>query len=605
MSSTPPAASEPAAPVLGPVTPVAAPRPAETAPSAIVAEGPIVARVIGFAGLFLFVLGAVVVGVTRWTGTPRLFSEGWGLVFGGIGAALMLYHAINDGAPEWRRFYGVLAALLFLVALVFSLLQGPFDAPGNAKRVGYFLLPWGVGLGVLALVFAVPFIRHETDEALRDVVLNALLGAGGLMVVGSLLAGVFRPEFLTSNGLLLALLGLGFICAYLGQTDTTDGVGYMVGFALGAVGAAALLYAFGRSVFPAVLSEGTTGLRTTKQTLDKWQVAGRALLILGFLGLVVWGAVGRFPMWLRATLIAVGLVCAAVFVTGSFATPVRGAPRAFLVPSGLIMGALGLLFLTVGVCVCSDNVFVTLFRRELASYFLTPIGYLVLGGMVLCEWFGYYLFYGLMERFGKFQRAMPEPIVGAYLLDLIPILCVVLPIPALTMRLLSEEKRSGTLELMFTAPVNEWPVVLSKFFATWLFFVLCWLPAGLFLIALQSEAGQAFDYRPLLSFYAALAVCAAAFVSCGLFFSAVTSNQIIAAVLTFMAMLALVLCYIIPRQTEVLPAVKTFMARLSFIDLWDEALRGQLPLRDVLVWASAAVFGLFISVKVLEARKWN
>jgi hypothetical protein len=58
-------------------------------------------------------------------------------------------------------------------------------------------------------------------------------------------------------------------------------------------------------------------------------------------------------------------------------------------------------------------------------------------------------------------------------------------------------------------------------------------------------------------------------------------------------------------MTGIGPTVQAFMTRVSFIDLWRESLRGQLPIRDVLVWASAAVFGLFLSVKVLEARKWN
>src|SRR5262249_54756937 len=150
----------------------------------------------------------------------------------------------------------------------------------------------------------------------------------------------------------------------------------------------------------------------------------------------------------------------------------------------------------------------------------------------------------------------------------------------------SEEKRTGSLEVLFTAPVNEWPVVLSKFFATWFFFLLCWLPAGLFLIAVRAEAGQGFDYRPLLSFYAALAVCSAAFIASGVFFSAITSNQIIAAVLTFMVMLAFVIIYfVIHRVDNLAPALQAFLTRLSFIDLWIQSLDGQLPVRDILVWA--------------------
>ncbi len=225
--------------------------------------------------------------------------------------------------------------------------------------------------------------------------------------------------------------------------------------------------------------------------------------------------------------------------------------------------------------------------------------------MAVAEWIGYSEFYNLLASAGRQQTSVPEPIVRAYFFNLFPVLCVVLQVPALTMRLLAEEKRTGSLELLLTSPVNEGPVVLSKFLATWLFFLLTWLPSGLFLIALRMEAGQPFDYRPLLSFYVALAVCGAAFISVGLFFSALNANQIVAAVLTLALMFFLMYCYFMKEQTMLGPLPRQLAARLSYIDLWEESLRGQLPVRDVLAWASAAVFGLFLSVKVLEARKWN
>ena len=593
MSSTPPATTEP----------IPAARPVETAPSAILAEGPALARAVGFIGLFLLVLGAVVVITTRAVG-PRWVSEGWGFVAAGLGLALMLYHAVTDGEQEVRRMYGGLAAGFVVLALAAALLPGPFEATGSAKHMGYYMLPWGLGAGFLALMFAVPFTRHETDDLLRNVALNAILGIGALLCVGVVALGLFRPDFLAGTGLALAVLGLGFVCAYLGQAD--EGVGYSVAFALGAVGAAALFYAFARTVFPTVLFDGPAVLRKANQSLDYWKAAARGLVVVAFLGVLALGAAGKFPVWLRATLAAVGLVGAAVFVAASAGAQVATPPAPFLIPGGLILAAVGLAYLAVAAGACSDNQIVTLTRRELSVYFVSALGYLVLGGMVVCQWFGYYLFYRDLSKHGRQQVPMTEPIVAQYLYSLIPILCVILPVPALTMRLLSEEKRTGSLEVLLTSPVNEWPVVFSKFVATWLFFLLCWLPSGLFLIGVQVEAGVGFDYRPLLSFYAALAVCSAAFVAWGMFFSALTANQIVAAVLTFMLMMVFLVSYFVVREVEDLdPNLQTFLTRLSFIHLWGDSLRGQLPVRDVLVWASAAVFGLFLSVKVLEARKWN
>jgi ABC-type transport system involved in multi-copper enzyme maturation permease subunit len=611
MSSIPPATSDPIPPagapappgqVLGPLAPVT---PGETAPSTILSQAPTLTRVIGVVGLFFTVLGAVVIVTTRAIG-PRIVPESFGFVFAGFGLACLLYHAVTDQEQEIRRMYGILAGLLLLLGLASGLLPGPYDGTGGPKQMGYYLLPWGLGAGLLALLFAIPFVRHETDELLHDIGLYALLAIGALLCAGIVIAGFVNPDFLTGPGLPLALLGVGFLCAFLGQVDTTDGIGYYVALGLGVLGGAMLFVTFALAVFPTVLFEGPSALRTPYQTLDRWPVAGRVLLILASLGVAALGALARYPIWLRAVITAIGLVTAGVFITGSLSAQIHVPPKTFLVPGGLILGFLGLVYLVVALAVCSDNQFITLTRREFSVYFFSPIGYLVLGGMAFCQWFQYWQFYELLAGVARRNAALPEPIIGDYLLDLIPILCVILPVPALTMRLLSEEKRTGSLEVLFTSPVNEWPVVLSKFLATWLFFMICWLPAGLFLIAIRMEAAAPFDYRPLLSFYLALGVCAAAFISIGLFFSSLTSNQIVAAVLTFLVLLFFVVCYFAKRNmTGIGPTAQALVARLSFIDLWIQSLRGQLPVRDILVWASVAVFNLFLSVKRLEARKWN
>src|SRR5262249_49426540 len=150
-------------------------------------------------------------------------------------------------------------------------------------------------------------------------------------------------------------------------------------------------------------------------------------------------------------------------------------------------------------------------------------------------------------------------------------------------------------------PVNEWPVVGSKFVAAWLFFLVTWVPGGLYLVALRAEAGVPFDYRPLLSFYIALAAQGLAFIGMGLFFSTLTRNQIVAAVLTLVGMVLFLAAYLIRAQSSsILPAMlQTVIGKLSFIHMWQEALGGRLPVRDVLLFASAGLFGLFLSVKVL------
>src|SRR5262249_37624008 len=160
--------------------------------------------------------------------------------------------AIRDGEQEVRRMYGMLAALFLLLAVGAALIPGPvFDSGVRDKKTGFNLVPWSVGFGMLGLLFTIPFIRHETDEKYRSFAAKGRLYIGVGLAILSLLAPIlgdllpfarqyqlFRPDFLAGPGIALALLGLAFLCAHLGTTDTSEGIGYWIAFAVGATGAA-------------------------------------------------------------------------------------------------------------------------------------------------------------------------------------------------------------------------------------------------------------------------------------------------------------------------------------------------------------------------------
>lgn len=592
----------PPAPVLAPIDL----RPVETAPSQTLVQGPGFARTVGFAGLFALVLGAVVV-ITNMALSPRWITTGWGYLFSAVGIVLLMYHAVSDTEPEIRRMYGLFSALWLVLAIIASVAPGPVFTPaasGANKTMGFNLLPWGVGFGFLSLLFAIPFARQETDKTYRSYVDLGMLGVGTLLAVGSLLAGLIAKDFLVGPGIALALLGLGFLAAYMGQVDTSEGIGFKVAFALGAVGAAVALYAIGQTTVPTLLYEGPNVLRKPTGSLDWWKVAARFLAIVIFAGIAAtgWSMKGA-AVWLRSALSAVGIAGVGVLLLASFkANVITTPPGPFLVPNGIILMGLGLIYLAFALAICSDNQFITLARREIGSFFVTPIGYIVLLGMAVAAWIGYEFFLGVLED----RKTIPEPIVHQYYFAVMTsIFAILFFVPALTMRLFSEEKRTGSLEVLLTAPVSEISVVLSKFVAVWIFFMISWLPFGLYLIALRVEAGIPFDYRPLLSFYVALAASGAAFLAMGLFFSSLTQNQIIAAILTFVGMFLLLLTVVSDRFPILGSTAKIMMKRFSFYDLWETALSGQLLIRDVLIWASLAVLWLFLTVKVMEARRWK
>ncbi|GIW83502.1 MAG: hypothetical protein KatS3mg106_015 [Gemmataceae bacterium] len=579
----------------------------ETPPSPILEEGPSLPRLIGFTGLFLFILGTVAVVANRATETPRLISESMGFFALAVGLSLMFYHAITDSNIEIRRLYGGFALLILFYALAVSLIPGPVFASGAPdKRIGHNLLPWGVGSAGVALLFFFPFLRHETEEAYRRAALLGVLGIGALLTVGSLVVGLLSPAFLIGPGLALALLGLGFLWLFLSQVDTTQGLGYTVAVAMGIIGGVLLGYGILWPSVQALLYDGPTSLRLATGELSFKAVLWRLLtgVVFALPAGIAW--FNWSALWWRvlATLFS-GIGVLAVILS-LFSRLIYSPPAPFLVPNGLILMGLGVIHLLFSLSYISDSQFVALARRELSAYFLSPIGYLVLGGMVMLQWIGYYLFIFQLVRTGQFGEALPEPIVSDYY-NLLMVFAVMVQVPALTMRLLAEERRTGTLEVLLTAPVSEWPVVLSKFLATWLFFLISWLPSGLYLIALRMEVESPFDYRPLLSFYASLMAQGVAFVGMGLFFSSLTRNQIIAAVFTFVGMMFFLLCYIIRLQQSgsILPQIlQMALGRLSFYHMWEESLAGRLPVRDALMFVSLGVFWLFLTVKVLEARKW-
>jgi ABC-type transport system involved in multi-copper enzyme maturation permease subunit len=203
------------------------------------------------------------------------------------------------------------------------------------------------------------------------------------------------------------------------------------------------------------------------------------------------------------------------------------------------------------------------------------------------------------------QVAVREPVIMPLMWSLIPVLSLVLIVPLLTMRLFSEEERSQTLEVLLTAPVRETPIVLSKFLAVLIVFVTAWLPYGLFLVALRVEGGAPFDYRPIISFSLVLVCCGAGFVAMGLFFSSITRNQVVAGVFTAMGMVLLMAIFWVKKAVPPGSAWANLIDYASFITLWRKALEGKLALRDVMFHISAAVFWLFLTVKVLESRKWR
>jgi gliding motility-associated transport system permease protein len=490
----------------------------ELAPSAVRADEPGSARLVGMVGLCATFAGVLIV-LLNWIMGPRVLPMSASTWFFIVGVAGLLFHAARDADVQMRRTYGAVGALLVILAIGFS-----FISFGEA--VGSLFLPVSAPAFLLGLFFLLPFARHETDPVWRrNLVVGVTLVGAGLALAG-LVGGSISGRFLLPYGAVAAVLGLLYLWAAVGLFGSAADLGYKLALAVGLLGGLAVVVALVRS------------------------------------------AVGT----------------------------------RYLVPDGLVLTGLGLLYVLLSVGICSERQIVVLTRRDLSSYFYSPIAYLVLFGMSVICWFSYWLFVSELAQSGP---SVPEPILRNYIVSLLPVFALMFVVPAITMRLLSEEQRTGTMEVLLTAPINEPTVVLSKFLSALLFLLVACLPLGLFLIPLRVEGGQPFDVLPLVSFSLALACSGAAFVAMGLFFSSLSRNQIVAAVLTFMGMIVLLGLYLMVSYRVLNPTMTTAARQFSFIHLWIDSLGGKLYVRDLVGQLSMAALWLFLTVKVLESRKWK
>ncbi len=247
------------------------------------------------------------------------------------------------------------------------------------------------------------------------------------------------------------------------------------------------------------------------------------------------------------------------------------------------------------------NVFLALWRRELASYFLSPVAYVVLA-----------LFLAVMGGiFSLLVSVLAEGPAGVAVMNLLfgsPFfwMTFLIMVPLLTMRLFAEEKRTGTIETLLTAPVTDAQVVLAKYAGAVSFYALMWLPTSLYLMVLQhfSAASAPIDPGPLAGGYLGALLAGMFYLALGLLCSALTSNQVVAAASCFAVMLALFLAGLLDfvARSPLLLAVSTYIS--SYQHMLDFS-RGMVDSRPVVFYLSGTALLLFASVRVLGARSWK
>jgi ABC-2 type transport system permease protein len=247
----------------------------------------------------------------------------------------------------------------------------------------------------------------------------------------------------------------------------------------------------------------------------------------------------------------------------------------------------------------------TLLTRELAAYFLGPMAFLILLAFQFIAWLN---FWELVDSLGRPQLALSGRFeaINVYISGSTPFwIAVLVAVPALTMRLLAEERRSGTIESLLTVPVTESEVVVSKWLAGVVMYLVLLLPFLVYLPFLYVQGRYKFDLGPLAALLIGLVTIGMMFVSIGLLFSALTKNQIIAAIWTFVVLfLILVLSMVLSRYAEERQSDWAEAARyLALLYQVHGFGTGKLDLRFLTVHLSVTAFMLYLTVKVLETRR--
>jgi ABC-2 type transport system permease protein len=252
-----------------------------------------------------------------------------------------------------------------------------------------------------------------------------------------------------------------------------------------------------------------------------------------------------------------------------------------------------------------------LLRKELTIYFTSPIFYIIGFFFLLLAGYFFYtntLYYGIISLQAAQQVSNPQvaaqlnPTMMVYR-PLFAVLAIVLLflVPFLTMRLLAEEKRSGTSELLFTYPLSDWSIILGKFGAALLIYLIFLAFTVFYSIAFGFMAQL--DWGALAAGYLGLVLLGAAFLALGLFASSLTENQIIAGVVSFALLL---LFWIVGWIQELGPgSVGQIMQYLSLLEHYENFTKGVISTRDLVYCGSFIFFFLFLTKRQLESRRWR
>ncbi len=251
----------------------------------------------------------------------------------------------------------------------------------------------------------------------------------------------------------------------------------------------------------------------------------------------------------------------------------------------------------------------SIFKRELKSYFISPIAYVILTVfLVLTGWFFYtslswFMQYSLQMMANYRGQAPPMNVNMVMIRGLFHNMAIiaVFMIPMITMRLIAEEKKTGTLELLMTSPITPIQWILGKYLAGFVLYAamitLSFIP--IFLLFLFGNP----ELLPIISGYIGLLFLGGTFLSIGLVVSSLTENQIIAAAVSFFLFLFLwVIDWISDSLGYTLGSVIKY---ISIVGHFDDFSKGVIDLKSIIFFISFITFGIFLTYRSIDSIRWR
>jgi ABC-2 type transport system permease protein len=247
-------------------------------------------------------------------------------------------------------------------------------------------------------------------------------------------------------------------------------------------------------------------------------------------------------------------------------------------------------------------------HKELKAYFASPIAYIVIGfSAILFGWFFVNLLYYFdrislqagMGMGGPPSVNVNEMLIGPLFMNVSVILLFTLPL--VTMRIYSEEKRSGTIELLLTAPLTDFQIVMGKFLGSFVLYAAM-LAVTIVHLGFLFAFGEP-EWRPVLTGYLGLLLMGGCFLSLGLFVSSLTKNQIVAGMITFAVFLMFWVINWISSFTG--PTMQAVLNYISITEHLNDFTRGVLDTKHLVYYVSFIAFSLFLTVRSVDSERWR